>query len=164
GKRGIAGGQGGGLTVWDFMQGEYIQAIEGIYGGDLVDELCIRTNRDYRCFGGRGGSVNFRYQAPPGYKINGFWGRAGQYLDAIGVFLVGSTTNNYRAVDAGPSGGSGGGNFNFIQYTRIDTIWFNAGQYIDGIGASYVAAGSPTGVLGDWAGGRGGGEHSLKLN
>jgi hypothetical protein len=35
----------------------------------------------------RGGASDFHYEAPPSTEIIGFWGRSGDYIDAIGVLL-----------------------------------------------------------------------------
>ena len=38
-------------------------------------------------WGGAGGNVDFSYEGPPGTHIHGFFGRAGKYLDSIGVLM-----------------------------------------------------------------------------
>jgi hypothetical protein len=37
--------------------------------------------------GGPGGDADYTYEAPPGFEIAGFYGRSGEFVDAIGVVL-----------------------------------------------------------------------------
>jgi hypothetical protein len=79
------GGSGGRPYVFRLETNEYITGISGRYG-DNIDSLVIQTNRrTSQSYGGRGGSRNYRISVPAGYQAVGFTGRAGQYLDAIGL-------------------------------------------------------------------------------
>lgn len=100
------GGRGGRCEIWpedgfrlneqanDF---EYITKITGTYGYNnvvgystvLIVGLQFHTNkkRSSKSFGGTGG-IPFIYDAPTGYQIVGFHGRAGHYIDAFGVILA----------------------------------------------------------------------------
>ena len=81
----VHGGTSGGRNVFRLDSGEYIVGISGRYG-DVVDSLALRTNRrTSQAFGGRGGDRNFTFQVPAGNQAIGFMGRAGRYLDAIGL-------------------------------------------------------------------------------
>jgi hypothetical protein len=83
------GGSGGGEQILDLdvRVGEHITSIGGRYNS-FVDHLVIRTSRGRSLdAGGPGGSVLYSYDAPPGFEIAGFHGRAGEFIDAIGVIL-----------------------------------------------------------------------------
>jgi hypothetical protein len=84
----VHGGGGGEERVFELEPGEYITAITGRYGNN-VDSVVIHTSegRQSTRFGGSGGLANFSYEAPYGYEIAGFQGRAGRYIDALGVIL-----------------------------------------------------------------------------
>lgn len=81
------GGMGPNETTIIFEPGEYITAIYGSSGAYL-DSLTIETSlgRRFGPFGGPGGSA-FEERAPAGYEIVGFLGRAGVYIDAIGIVI-----------------------------------------------------------------------------
>lgn len=79
------GNRGGRPNVFRLDADEYITGITGRYG-DYVDSLTLRTNkRTSPSYGGRGGSKSFSIDVPSGYMAIGFSGRAGKYLDAIGL-------------------------------------------------------------------------------
>ncbi len=81
------GGSGGNLSVLRLAADEYITTIGGKYG-NLVDSLYIKTNKgQVKKWGGSGGKVKFYYNVPPGTSICGFFGRAGKYVDSIGVIM-----------------------------------------------------------------------------
>ena len=81
------GGRGGNLSIIKLAQNEYITEVYGRYGS-YVDSLCIRTSQgQIRRFGGQGGHSEFIYTAPQGYNIIGFWGRAGNIVDALGIHI-----------------------------------------------------------------------------
>jgi len=82
------GGSGGKLDVFKLAPKEYITEVGGKHGW-YIDSLWIKTNkgRTSKKYGGAGGAVTFTLQAPPGTRIHGFFGRAGNYLDAIGVIM-----------------------------------------------------------------------------
>jgi hypothetical protein len=90
-RHGGSGGQEHGL---DLARGEYITAVSGIRG-TVVDQLVVDTNRRERAlvagyhlryfeprspFG-----AFYRFEAPPGTAIVGFFGRSGTFVDALGV-------------------------------------------------------------------------------
>ncbi len=81
------GGNGGTLSIFKLQPGEYITRISGRHGL-YIDSLLIETNKGKaKGYGGSGGSVGYSYTAPIGFKIHGFVGRSGKFLDAIGVIL-----------------------------------------------------------------------------
>lgn len=80
-----AGGSGGGFHLQFFDEDEYIKEIIGNSGARL-DRIGIKTNKKYFAYGGWGGSP-FRFSVPQGYHINGFFGRSGAEVDALGVYV-----------------------------------------------------------------------------
>jgi hypothetical protein len=82
------GGDGGDADTFDLRDGEYITAIGGRYG-QYVDSIQFYTNmRISTIYGGSGGDADYYYEAPPGWQIVGFYGRSGDYVDAIGGVLA----------------------------------------------------------------------------
>ncbi len=87
GKGAMHGRSGGNLSVFKLGPGEYITVVGGKYG-KFIDSLYIKTNKGrHQKWGGQGGNIQFIYTAPPGSRIDGFFGRAGKYLDSIGVIM-----------------------------------------------------------------------------
>ena len=81
------GGPGGNLSVLKLSPNEYITTVGGKYGW-YVDSLFMKTNKgQVKKWGGAGGNVDFFYSVPPGTHIHGFFGRAGKYVDSIGVIM-----------------------------------------------------------------------------
>ena len=79
------GGTGGRYRSFRLDADEYITGISGRYS-TMIDSLQIRTNKkNSPLFGGSGGTANFQIDVPAGSQAVGFFGRAGQYLDAIGL-------------------------------------------------------------------------------
>src|SRR5262245_29188065 len=66
---------------------EYVVRVAGNYG-EFVDSLSVETNKGRSMkWGGGGGKGKFSYTIPEGYMLHGFWGRAGQYVDALGIIM-----------------------------------------------------------------------------
>ena len=81
----VHGGGGGNFRVFRLDSDEYITGVSGRYGS-FIDSIVIQTNkRTSPVFGGRGGNRSYRISVPPGNQAIGFVGRAGKYLDAIGL-------------------------------------------------------------------------------
>jgi hypothetical protein len=79
------GGSGGRQRIFRLDSDEYITGISGRYG-TVVYSLQIQTNKKTSpLYGGSGGSDTFRIEVPSGSQVVGFVGRAGQYIDAIGL-------------------------------------------------------------------------------
>jgi hypothetical protein len=88
----VHGGGGGSTRVFRLDRDEYVTGISGRYG-EFIDSIVIQTNkRTSQRFGGGGGDQDYSIQVPAGYQAIGFAGRAGGYLDAIGL--------NYEPVNA----------------------------------------------------------------
>ena len=82
------GGLGGDLHIFRLGPDEYITDVGGKYA-QFVNSLFIKTNKGrVQQWGGSGGNAQFSFSAPRGMSFNGFWGRSGVYLDAIGVCLL----------------------------------------------------------------------------
>ena len=84
------GGTGGRDGTFTIIDGEYITAVWGNFGGlrgSQVNYMTIRTNRNREeQFGAYHGSTGFSFELPPGYEVCGFFGASGTYLDNIGVY------------------------------------------------------------------------------
>lgn len=74
--------------VVDFAKDEFITNIEG-RSGVYVDNLLVKTNKRELTFGGGGGDLFYFYQSAEcpakGVSIMGLVGKAGIYIDSIGV-------------------------------------------------------------------------------
>jgi hypothetical protein len=83
------GGTGGTLYSFDLAPDDYIIRIDG-RAGSRVDQLTFTTHlgKKFGPYGGKGGS-EFVITAG-GHPINGFFGRSGSRLDAIGAFSTAS--------------------------------------------------------------------------
>lgn len=88
------GGTGGNAGQLVLGEGEYITAVSGLCG-TLVDRIVIETNKrkealavgaNFRILEPRSPFGGFyRYEAPKGSEIVGFFGRAATFVDALGV-------------------------------------------------------------------------------
>ena len=66
---------------------EFIISISGYYDSQ-INGLRIQTNKQISpLLGSEEGAGIYRYEAPPGAEIVGFWGQAGDGIDALGVIL-----------------------------------------------------------------------------
>jgi len=82
-------GQGGSYYdnfVVENQPGEYLYMISGRFG-DYVDSMVLTTNlgRQSNFYGGGGGSANYILFPPDGWDIVGFCGRAGDWINQIGI-------------------------------------------------------------------------------
>jgi hypothetical protein len=85
------GGNGGKEQNFALGAGEHITRVSGDYG-NIVHSIRIQTNiPNHVLTGGKEvpGSVDYTYEAPPGFEIVGFHGRAdpARFINAIGVVL-----------------------------------------------------------------------------
>lgn len=79
------GGTGGTPITIDLKEGEYITQIAG-RAGDYINQISFTTNKGttFGPYGGTGGAP-FRLGD---LRTGGFFGRSGNYLDALGVFTA----------------------------------------------------------------------------
>lgn len=82
------GGPGGTCRNFTIKPGDFVTRIDGRYG-KFVTRLCLHSHDEgaLGCTGAGGGQGTFQYLAPPGMEIAGFGGRAGLFVDAIGVIF-----------------------------------------------------------------------------
>jgi hypothetical protein len=158
------GGSGGNLSTFRLDPDEYITGLSGRYG-KYVDSVRIHTNRRTSdVFGGRGGSRDLRVDVPSGYQGIGFAGRAGLYLDAVG--LVYAPVSQANAGKTSLAGGQGGAEFTdagIPSNARIIEIRVRAGERLDGLQLVYQTADGTT-REGGWHGGQGGRSTSFRLD
>ena len=81
------GGSGGESNHFILDDDEFIQEVRGRYGSRLDSIQFITDRQQSPVYGGSGGGSQFRYMAPENFEIIGFFGRAGEEVDAIGVIL-----------------------------------------------------------------------------
>ena len=157
------GGDGGKLNTFKLEADEYITGFSGKYG-DLIDSLRIHTNeRTSPVYGGTGGTRDYRIEVPAGNTGVALLGRAGRYVDAIG--LVYAPYYIQIAGQTGTAGSSGGSEFSDREIppgARIAELRIHAGRYIDGIQAVYTLRDGST-LEGPLRGRRGGSPNVLKL-
>jgi hypothetical protein len=92
----LRGGSGGRRSIVRLDPDEYIIRISGRCG-DIIDSLVIQTNRrTSQQFGGRGGNQDYNIEVPARHEAVGFAGRAGQYLDAIGLAYSAQSQGDYQ--------------------------------------------------------------------
>jgi hypothetical protein len=82
------GGPGGGPCVIALEPDERILAIRGRYGAYIESIQLITNKGTSRICGGPGGVAEYRIDVPRNHTVIGFTGRAGTYLDAIGLALA----------------------------------------------------------------------------
>jgi len=83
------GGTGGeNEREFDLEEGEYITQIWGNYDGE-IKSIAFVTNqgRTHGPFGPNNGNVGYKLLACSPSHVIGFFGRAGSYLDAIGLIV-----------------------------------------------------------------------------
>ncbi len=139
------GGSSGITNTFTLAAGEYLVAIHGRTGANAVvpaiSQISFVTNKGhvYGPYGqglGQGQTTPFYWRVPVGGRIVGFTGRAGAFLNAIGVqYVVESSTPD---VVASPVVGAPGGTpftDTVAAGQRITGLWVNHGSWIDAIQA-----------------------------
>jgi hypothetical protein len=133
------GGPGGQPSAFRLDSDEYIVGLSGRYGA-YIDSIRIHTNkRTSSFFGGSGGNRDYRIDIAPGNQAVGFAGRAGEYLDAIGLTFIPIMTQ--QAGQTRIFGGRGGSVFSDSDIplgARISEVRVRAGRNIDSIQAVYT--------------------------
>ena len=85
------GGMGGATDTFKLDAGDHIVKMTGAHNGRFVTRLQFTTanGRTSRVYGeGGSGDAAFIYEAPEGHLIRGFHGRAGSFIDAIGIVMA----------------------------------------------------------------------------
>jgi len=85
------GGSGGGPCVIPLEPDERILAIRGNYGAYVESIQLITSKGESRICGRPGRNAQYRIDVPPNHSVVGFAGRAGLYVDAIGLALAATT-------------------------------------------------------------------------
>ena len=144
----LHGGPGGQLAVFHLDADEYLIGASG-RGGEFIDSIEFQTNkRTTPTYGGNCGRRDFRVDVPPNSQITGFAGRAGQYLDAIGLTFTPLRRRVFSGFGGAPqpgqttlAGGSGGTEFVDADVPaggRIVEVRIHAGEYLDSIQMVYA--------------------------
>jgi hypothetical protein len=141
------GGAGGELGVFHLDADEYLVGISG-RTGTYIDSIRFQTNkRTSPSFGGSGGSRDFRVDVPTNAQVTGLVGRAGNYLDAIGLTFIPIRRGIYSAFGGAPqigqtpiAGGSGGTAFvdgDIPAGASIVEVRVHAGDFVDSVQMIY---------------------------
>jgi hypothetical protein len=158
------GGSGGGENVFRLDSDEYIVGLLVKYG-EYIDSLQVKTNkRTSSRYGGSGGGNVYRLDIPSANQAVGFTGRAGEYLDSIGlVYLPTPLLISGQTDIAGGNGGSAFSDRNIPAGAILSEIRVRTGQRIDGIQAVYVLKDGRK-LEGPMHGGNGGSLNVFRLN
>jgi hypothetical protein len=158
------GGPGGQQNIFRLESGEYIIGLSLKYG-DYIDSLEIRTNkRTSSKYGSTGGKKSSRIDVPSGNQAVGLTGRAGKYLDSIGlVYIPVPITISGQTAIAGGKGGSAFSDRNIPEGAIISEVRVRAGNFIDSIQAIYTLKDGRT-FEGPVHGGQGGKLSVFRLN
>ncbi len=149
------GGPGGREQIFRLENDEYVVGLSGRCG-EGIDSIRIHTNsRVSQLYGGRGGDRDYSVSVPAGSQAIGFTGRAGDYLDAIGLaYGLSSLSTARREIYPPPGRGElrqqagqtvlagGGGGKSFVdnppQGARITEVRVWAGDTVDAIQVIYL--------------------------
>lgn len=158
------GGPGGQLSIFRVDSDEIILGISGRYG-NYIDSIQIHTTkRNSPVFGGSGGRQSYRINIPTGNQAIGFIGRAGKYLDAVGLTYIPQMIN--RIAFTSIAGGPGGTEFSdseILLRSRVSEIRIHANKFVDSIQPVYTLQ-EGTLFEGPVHGGNGGRSYVFKLD
>jgi hypothetical protein len=90
------GGPGGLARLFVLEPDEHIVAVSGRYG-ERLHSIRFHTNKRVSPEYGTAAGTPYRVDAQPGQTVIGFAGRAGQYLDAVGLAIALPDTTPARA-------------------------------------------------------------------
>ncbi|KAG6742363.1 hypothetical protein POTOM_053234 [Populus tomentosa] len=103
---------------------EHLTSITGTYGNYngllVIRSLSFITNLTTHGPFGTATGTSFSIPIDEGWVVNGFHGRAGYYLDALGIFVTPANSNG--SISVGPWGGPGGDPFSFTVGSWIKEI------------------------------------------
>ena len=84
----LYGGNGGKLYSFKLRKDEYITKIYGTYDRILASIIIVTNQRSSLTYGNYyAGSHSYIYEAPLGSEIVGFFGRSGNLIDCLGVYI-----------------------------------------------------------------------------
>jgi Jacalin-like lectin domain len=81
------GGDGGGEDTFMLEEGEHITGITGKSGLYVMSLTIITNKRKSQTYGLGQGEVEYHYEVPQHDEIIGFFGRAADYVDQIGIWV-----------------------------------------------------------------------------
>ncbi|XVF82064.1 hypothetical protein PTKIN_Ptkin16aG0013500 [Pterospermum kingtungense] len=115
-------------------QSEHLTSITGTYGNYnglvVIRSLSFKTN--LTTYGPFGTVTGTSFSIPiEGSVVIGFHGRAGYYLDAIGIHV--KPRDREGTISIGPWGGQGGNPWSYMTYGGIKQIEINVGSNIKSI-------------------------------
>jgi hypothetical protein len=133
------GGPGGRQNIFRLDTDEYITGLSGRCG-KYIDSIRVHTNkRSSPAFGGRGGDRDYRVEIPSGNQGAGFTGRAGDYLDAIGLTYIPLTIRaNDQSSIVGGGGGSAFSDLEIPAGARVSEVRIHSGDVIDSVQIVYT--------------------------
>jgi hypothetical protein len=158
------GGPGGQLSIFRVDSDESILGVSGQYGNYIDSIQILTTKRSSPIFGGSGGGKEYRINVPMENQAIGFAGRAGKYLDAVGLTYIPQTITRIAFTES--AGGNGGSEFKDSEIplrSRISEIRIHCGAFLDSIQAVYILQ-EGTLFEGPVHGGNGGRSYAFKLD
>jgi hypothetical protein len=81
------GGDGGEEDTFMLEEGEHITGITGKSGTYVMSLTIITNKRKSKTYGLGEGDVQYHYEVPHSDEIIGFFGRAADYVDQIGIWV-----------------------------------------------------------------------------
>jgi hypothetical protein len=81
------GGDGGEEDTFMLEEGEHLTGITGKSGTYVMSLTIITNKRKSKTYGLGEGDVQYHYEVPDHDEIIGFFGRAGEYVDQIGIWV-----------------------------------------------------------------------------
>ncbi|OEL30474.1 Mannose/glucose-specific lectin [Dichanthelium oligosanthes] len=168
------GGAGGSSCKIELGPSEFLTGAYGTTGSftnapaDVVTSLTLVTNaRSYGPFG-QGGGIPFQVPMQGNRSIVGFFGRAGSYLNAIGVYVnpeQKAMEQEAGLTKIGPWGGTEGTAHHMDDKPEphlLESIAIRCGVVIDSIAFSYSDHSGSQHTIGPW-GGPGGNAYLIRL-
>jgi len=158
------GGTRGDRHVFRVDSDEYIVGVSGRFG-QYIDSLRIHTNkRTSPVFGGRGGDQAYNIELPSGNYAVGFVGRAGGFLDAIGLAYLPLAMRDFQQTSiAGGRGGTAFADRDIPQDAIVSAVRVRGGDFIDSVQMIYTLTDGRT-FEGPVHGGQGGRSSIFRLD
>ncbi|CAO2149659.1 unnamed protein product [Urochloa humidicola] len=129
---------------------------------NVITSLTLVTNAGKYGPFGQGNGTPFHITVQSNGHIAGFFGRADQYVNAVGVYT--NQERDGQLAKIGPWGGDGGRSFDIKMVPhRLHTLMIHSADVIESIAFSYVDLNGKHHTAGPW-GGRGGEYHEIELD